>query len=147
MIKIFTIISIMCITLIGCKSNTNKQNEGYFFENDKLLAKDSLENYLVITSPKYNFGIISQKEYPSLDLYFNIENRGISPLVIQKVDVSCGCLSVDYPKEPIFPQKKIRLQVHIKTMKQLGTFNKAIFIRSNAKNDPELIRITGQIIQ
>lgn len=80
-----------------------------------------------------------------MDIDFEIKNSGKLPLVIAKTDVSCGCLSVDCPKDPILPGKKTRLTVHIDTRAQEGRFNKTVFIKSNADNDVELIRIIGEI--
>ena len=37
--------------------------------------------------------------------------------------------------------------INIKTENLYGIFNKAIFIRSNAKNDPEIIRVKGEVTQ
>ena len=75
-----------------------------------------------------------------------IENReAYLEIVNRKYDVSCGCLSVNYSKEPINPGKIRKLAVHIDTKNQYGMFNKVIFINSNAENNLELIRITGEV--
>lgn len=66
-------------------------------------------------------------------------------MVILKADVSCGCVSVDYPKEPIMPDKEKKLQVKISTINQYGFFNKTIILKSNAPEKYTLIRIKGNI--
>ena len=76
-----------------------------------------------------------------------MENVGNLPLVILKSDVSCGCMSVDYPKLPFFSGEKAKLIVTIDTKNQIGVFNKPIFIKSNAVNDIVLIRILGEIVK
>ena len=98
-----------------------------------------------ILNKKYDFGKISKKEHSYLDVEFELRNTGKIPLIISKVDVSCGCLSVNYSKEPINPGKIRKLVVHIDTKNQYGMFNKVIFINSNAENNLELIRITGEV--
>ncbi|WP_026366812.1 DUF1573 domain-containing protein [Bacteroides sp. 14(A)] len=143
--KIFILILTIVVALVGCAGKENNQNRTIIAIGNSKSSKDSLAAYLVISPSKYDFGTISQKEHPELNIYFNIENKGRSPLVIQKADVSCGCVSVDYPQYPIPSQEKTKLLVHIKTTKQLETFNKVIFIKSNANNDVELIRIKGRI--
>lgn len=145
--KIFILILTIGITLVGCEGTKSKQNEGNITLETSKCPEDSLAAYLVISPSKYDFGTISQKEHPELDIYFNVENKGKSPLVIQKVDVSCGCISVVYPQYPIPSQEKVKLLVRIATTRQLETFNKVVFIRSNADNDVELIRIKGRITQ
>ena len=100
---------------------------------------------LEIVNKKYDFGKISKKEHSYLDVEFELRNTGKIPLIISKVDVSCGCLSVNYSKEPINPGKIRKLVVHIDTKNQYGMFNKVIFINSNAENNLELIRMTGEV--
>lgn len=82
---------------------------------------------------------------PDIPIEFEIENIGKDPLVILKADVSCGCLSVNYPKAPIRPGENAKLIVNVDTKAQEGRFNKIIFIKSNADNDVELIRILGEV--
>ena len=112
--------------------------------NDKSVIENR-EAYLEIVNRKYDFGRISKKEHSYLDVEFELRNTGEIPLIISKVDVSCGCLSVNYSKEPINPGKIRKLVVHIDTKNQYGMFNKVIFINSNAENNLELIRITGEV--
>ena len=145
--KILILILTIGLALVGCEEKKSKQNERSITIDNSKSPEDSLAAYLVISPSKYDFGTISRKKYPVLDISFNVENKGKSPLVIQKVDVSCGCISVDYPQYPIPSQKKAKLLVRITTTKQLNTFNKVVFIKSNAKNDVELIRIKGRITQ
>lgn len=59
--------------------------------------------------------------------------------------MSCGCISTEYTKEPIAPNQKTKFRVFIDLRNQDGAFNKAVFIKSNAKNDVDLLRVVGQI--
>lgn len=107
---------------------------------------DSIKGaYLNLDKKRYDFGNISRKKQPLVPIEFKIENIGKEPLIILKVDVSCGCLSVDYPKNPIKPGEKTIITVNVNTKTQEGMFNKSIFIKSNAENDVELIRIVGEV--
>lgn len=65
-------------------------------------------------------------EIPELIIDFKMKNNGQDPLVILKADVSCGCVSVDYPKEPIMPDKE-KAPSKISTINQYGFFNKQLF--------------------
>jgi hypothetical protein len=80
-----------------------------------------------------------------IDVDWEFQNIGDIPLVIFKVDVSCSCLSVDYPKEPIMPKGKGIIKVRIDTQELSGDFNKTLFVRSNATEDIILLRIVGQV--
>jgi len=110
------------------------------------ISMDSIVGpYLRLDKNKYDFGKIRSKKTPEIIVEFEMENQGISPLVILKVDVSCSCMKVNSPKAPILHREKAVLKVTIDTKNQKGMFNKAIFIKSNAENDIVLIRILGEI--
>ena len=92
---------------------------------------------------RYDFGIT--KKNTQITVLFEFINKGDTPLVIYKVDVSCGCLSVEYPKQPIMPNKKGIVEIKINTQNLTGTFNKPVFVKSNATKGIIPLRIVGQI--
>lgn len=109
-----------------------------------LLQKDSI--FLYIDHSHYDFGTVNKVEMPELIIDFKMKNNGPDPLVILKADVSCGCVSANYPKEPIMPNKEKKLQVKINTINQHGFFNKTIILKSNAPEKYTLVRIKGNIM-
>lgn len=94
---------------------------------------------------KYDFGKIDLNTTSIIPVNVEVENTGKKPLIIYKADVSCGCVSVEFPHKPIQAGKTAIVYIKINTKEQNGYFNKTVFIKSNASNDVELIRITGQI--
>lgn len=139
------IVGIFIMMPVSLYSCTNGSKSNRVLSSKTFSIGDSA--YLSIVPQKYNFGKVNRNNSPQFDVNFDIENKGGTLLVINKVDVSCGCLSVKYPNEPIFPGKKAQITIQIDTRKQIGRFNKSVFIRSNASNDPELLRIKGEIIE
>ena len=73
---------------------------------------------------------------------FVLENTGDQPLVIDDVVTSCGCVTVDYLKEPVRPNDTISLFVTYKA-EQPGHFDKTIKVYCNAESSPVLLKITG----
>lgn len=142
--KIFVSTFIILFFLFGCKERTSDKEVNSSTEKSAVV-NDVEEAFLKVAKKKYNFGKISRRKDPYLDIDFELENLGKIPLVITKVDVSCGCLSVNYSKLPLYPGKKNRLTVHIDMENQEGVFNKVIFVKSNARNNLELIRIIGEV--
>ena len=71
-----------------------------------------------------------------------IKNVGDSPLVIDEVSTSCGCLTIEYNKKPVLPQDstciKIRYQAEYPEY-----FNKTITVYCNAEGAPLKLRISG----
>ncbi|QMU62884.1 MAG: DUF1573 domain-containing protein [Flavobacteriaceae bacterium] len=75
---------------------------------------------------------------------FEFTNIGKSPLVITKVQASCGCTVPKKPEQPILPGEKGTIEVSYDT-KRLGGFSKLITIYSNAKNNRKVIKIKGYV--
>ena len=76
---------------------------------------------------------------------FVFTNIGDAPLIIERIQSSCGCTVPEKPKDPIMPGKKGKIKVSYDT-KRLGGFSKAITIFSNAKSSPrKVIRIKGNV--
>src|SRR5436190_1720705 len=51
----------------------------------------------------YDFGTI--EEGPAAEHVFTFTNTGKEPLIIQRVQPSCGCTTPDWTKEPVAPGK------------------------------------------
>lgn len=73
---------------------------------------------------------------------FVLNNSGDKPLVIEYVNTSCGCTSVDYSKEPVQPGKNIQLNVTYKA-DHPEHFNKTITVYCNAESSPIKLAISG----
>ena len=71
-----------------------------------------------------------------------IRNIGQVPLVINDIITSCGCTTVDYPKEPILPGKDAILCVNYQA-EQPEHFNKTISIYCNVASSPVIVRLKG----
>ena len=77
---------------------------------------------------------------------FRLKNTGEKPLVIQDVVTSCGCLTVDYPQEPVQPGKEAVLRMTYKADNP-GYFNKAATVYCNAENSPIRLRVSGNALE
>jgi hypothetical protein len=77
-----------------------------------------------------NFGRI--KEDTDNYASFIVTNTGKNPLIIEKVDVSCGCTTAQKPEKPIMPGKtgKIDIVFHPK-VDQLNEQKKTVTVTAN----------------
>ena len=75
---------------------------------------------------------------------FIFTNIGDQPLVIKRIQSSCGCTVPKKPKAPIMPGEKGEIKVSYAT-NRVGGFSKSITIYSNAKNPTKVIRIKGLV--
>ena len=75
---------------------------------------------------------------------FIFTNVGDEPLVIKRIQSSCGCTVPKKPEKPIMPGEKGEIKVSYAT-NRIGGFSKSITIYSNAKNPKKVIRIKGLV--
>jgi len=74
----------------------------------------------------YNYGTINQGSSGSC--VFPFKNTGIKPLVINKVNTSCGCTVAEYPKKPIMPGKQGVIKVNYNTS-IVGSFVRSLLFQ------------------
>lgn len=73
---------------------------------------------------------------------FILTNTGKELMVIEDVSTSCGCVKVDYIKEPIQPGKSLKLTVKYQA-EHSEHFNKTITVYCNGKDSPIQLKISG----
>lgn len=73
---------------------------------------------------------------------FKFKNTGAQPLVILDVTTSCGCISAEFPKEPVAAGKEAEIAVVYKADKP-EHFNKTVTVYCNAENAPFTVKVTG----
>ena len=77
---------------------------------------------------------------------FEFTNTGKAPLVISSATSTCGCTVPSWPKEPIAPGAKGKIEVKYNTA-NLGAIRKTITITSNAAETPTIaLRIKGNVV-
>jgi hypothetical protein len=76
--------------------------------------------------------------------FFKFTNVGKSPLIISSCHGSCGCTVPSCLTEAILPGKSGEIKVHY-DINRLGNFTKTVTVSSNAKNNNEVLQITGLV--
>lgn len=77
---------------------------------------------------------------------YEVMNEGNKPLFIQKVESSCGCTQVVYPKTAIEKGQKGKI-IATFDANQLGTFEKYLLVYSNADERPALVVFKGKVVE
>jgi hypothetical protein len=108
-------------------TNSQNNNKAYF----------SLEKKTV------NFGEIEMGTTKTAQLSFT--NTGGKTLVLTDVYTTCGCTTVDWPKDPFLPGKSGIIRISYNPT-ETGPFNKTISIYTNAENSSEVVQIEGIVI-
>jgi hypothetical protein len=91
-------------------------------------------------------------DYGKIDLgsdgvrVFKFKNVGKSPLIIERIQSSCGCTVPEKPEDPILPGQTGEIKVKYDTNRQ-GGFSKEITVFSNATEPQTKLRIKGIIVK
>ncbi len=91
------------------------------------LPKTTIQIY----ETKYNFGKI--KEGDVVKHAYKFKNTGTSPLLISKVDVSCGCTVPTFSKDPIAPGAEGEIVLQYNSKGHPGQQAKNAMVHSNAQ--------------
>ncbi len=103
--------------------------------------KASLVNTTVsIDKRKADFGEFSWKEPQTAT--FELKNTGKNLFVIHDITTSCGCIKVDYNKEPVKQGKTVTLKVTY-TAEHAEQINKTISLYCNTVKSPIELQVKG----
>ena len=94
----------------------------------------------------HDFGKVNEED-GKITYVFDFINKGNAPLVVNRVQASCGCTTPTWTKEPIEPGKKGSVTVTYNPLGRPGPFTKPITVFSNASDEQLNLTIRGEVIQ
>ena len=94
-----------------------------------------------VDKTKANLGEFDWKE--SQTVTFMLKNIGENLLVIHDVTTSCGCITVDYNKEPVKPNATLAIKVTY-TAEHAEQINKTISLYCNVEKSPIQLQVKGK---
>ncbi len=77
---------------------------------------------------------------------FNFTNVGDAPLIISKVETTCGCTVSEYTQTPVKKGEKGFVKVTLTPAGAALPFNKAITLTSNARQTTKVLYIKGESV-
>lgn len=89
----------------------------------------------------HDFGTVD--EGAAAEYTFQVKNTGKEPLVIQRVQPSCGCTTPEWTKDPIAPGKTGSVKASYGTQGRPGHFDKTLTVVSNAGT--KVLTIKGDV--
>ena len=107
-------------------------------------APDPNAPELKFETKNIDFGKVVKGDENNSTRFFKFTNVGKSPLIISSCHGSCGCTVPSCPTEAILPGKQGEIKVHY-DINRLGNFTKTVTVSSNAKNNNEVLQITGLV--
>ena len=87
---------------------------------------------LELTPNDHEFGDITQGD--QVTMVVGVKNTSLSPLLINDIQVQCGCTTTEKPKEAILPGEKIDIKVDFDSTGKEGFIRKSITFVSNQGN-------------
>jgi hypothetical protein len=115
--------------LVSCRQNDSKANG----TSSMQLPKDSTQ-YTKITwldSTERDFGSIPEGQ--KLEVAYRFLNSGNKPLIIARVQPSCGCTVAEQPDEPILPGKEGVIKASFNSEGRIGINHKKIYVIANTQ--------------
>jgi hypothetical protein len=127
-------IPLLLATVLSACSNSEKKPGKQ--TNRSLMAlgiKDSTQFTTIqwLDSANRNFGKISEGQ--KLEVSFRFKNSGNKPLVIQRVQPSCGCTVAEQPNEPVAPGEGSIIRASFNSEGHIGVNHKTIYVYANTK--------------
>lgn len=92
---------------------------------------------------KFDFGTI--KEGDVVKHAFRFRNTGSNPLMISRTDVSCGCTTPTFSKEPIQPGGEGEIMVQFDSKNKKGHQEKNVLVHSNAQQEAMSIGFVAEV--
>ena len=103
-------------------------------------SKDKIKTTVAMETSLIDFGEFDWKEEQKAT--FKLKNIGAQPLVMLDVTTSCGCISANFPKEPVASGGEAEITVVYKADKP-EHFNKTVTVYCNAENSPFTVKVIG----
>lgn len=103
-------------------------------------SKDKIKTTVAMETSLIDFGEFDWKEEQKAT--FKLKNTGAQPLVMLDVTTSCGCISANFPKEPVASGGEAEITVVYKADKP-EHFNKTVTVYCNAENSPFTVKVIG----
>ena len=121
------------MVLPACQSSDSKP----FAANQKKSGQERITDSSRFTTIQWldstnrNFGKIAEGQ--KLEVTYKFRNSGDQPLVIERVQPSCGCTVAEQPTEPIAPGKEGVIKALFASENHPGQNNKTLYVFANTK--------------
>jgi hypothetical protein len=124
----------------GRQNGSQEQRSGVYELKGQEAQGESL---MVFDTLIHDFGTIIEGE--SVVCYFDYGNEGGEDLLITAVEVSCGCTTPNWSREPLEPGEKETLEIIFDASGRSGLQRKLVTIKSNASNQVVQLTIRAKV--
>jgi hypothetical protein len=93
----------------------------------------------------HDFGKIAEAEGKK-SFTFYVSNKGNQPLVIQRIEASCGCTTPEFTKTPIPPGGKGVITAIFDPENRSGIFSKTLTVYTNSTPAAVVLTLKGEVV-
>lgn len=98
-----------------------------------------------VSETVHDFGLIHEEDIEAVHV-FKVTNTGDEPLILNRVQSSCGCAEPIWTREPIEPGKEGEVVIIYTAEKRPGPFKKNITVYTNEVKYRQRLVIMGDVI-
>ena len=140
-IKSFLILIASLALLAACKNNYGNSST-----SDKVAVGHDSANFTSVQwlDTAKDLGTVTEGQ--KLEVSFRFKNTGDKPLVIERVQPSCGCTVADPPKEPIAPGKQGEIKGVFDSNGKAGPNHKTLYVYANTKPSQEHVLVFNVVV-
>ncbi len=126
-------IVIFFIAVIACSACMNSEKKQGPTANTAYAPMDSTKFTTIqwLDSTSRDFGKIAEGK--KLEVSYRFKNTGDKPLIIQKVQPSCGCTIAEQPTEPVLPGDEGTIKAAFNSENHVGVNHKTLYVYANTK--------------
>jgi hypothetical protein len=99
---------------------------------------------ITFAEKSHDFGDIQQGD--KVNYTFKFTNTGTQPLILAKVETTCGCTATNWTKDPVAPGQSGELSATFNSTGKKSIQRKVIKIYSNATNPEETVTIISNVL-
>jgi hypothetical protein len=99
---------------------------------------------ITFAEKSHDFGDIQQGD--KVNYTFKFTNTGTAPLIVSKVETTCGCTATNWTKDPVKPGDSGEIAATFNSTGRKGAQRKVITIYSNATNAKETVAIVSNVL-
>jgi len=146
----FTLFITVTLFISACNNSANTNKNGTPVENINNPATANNPNaqpsefpIMSFESTEHNFGDLMESQI--VETTYKFINTGKANLLIDRCDVSCGCTTPYFPKEPIAPGKSGEIKVKFDSSGKSGMMNKIVTVWANLKEQKVELHFTANV--
>jgi hypothetical protein len=156
--RVFIVVLVL-ISLVSCNNKNQVQKSKSPDLDSGLISTDVVKNPITLKDTalsdkelpqitfkqkNFDFGVLIEGE--KVAHTFEFENTGNADLVITKVSTTCGCTVANYPKNPIPPGGKGKIEVVFNSAGKHGYQHKIVRILANTQPNLTELSIDAQVL-